>query len=107
MVPKPSSIAAPKPGAVFHDAYLRHREFVAGQIAARKDRPALALAVAVSQRDGRTHVLALPITHSKPIDPDHGVLLPQNAKLALGLDECRFRDDPGPCSEMKPAGIPT
>jgi hypothetical protein len=87
MVPKPSSIAAPKPGAVFHYAYLWHREFVAGQIEARKDRPALALAVAVSQRDGRTHVMALPITHSKPTDPDHGVLLPPSAKLALGLDE--------------------
>jgi hypothetical protein len=87
MVPKPSSIAAPKPGAVFHYAYLWHREFVAGQIEARKDRPTLALALAVSQRDGRTHVMALPITHSKPTDPDHGVLLPPSAKLALGLDE--------------------
>jgi hypothetical protein len=41
MVPKPSSIAAPKPGAVFHFAYLWHHEFVAGQIEARRDRPAL------------------------------------------------------------------
>lgn len=87
MLPKPSSSAAPKPGAVFHHAYLWHREFVAGQIEARKDRPALALAVAVNQRDGRTHVMALPITHSKSTDPDHGVLLPPSAKLALGVDE--------------------
>jgi hypothetical protein len=87
MLPQPSSSAAPKPGAVFHYAYLWHREFEAGQIEARKDHPALALAVAVSQRDGRTHVMALPITHSKPTNPDHGVLLPPGAKLAPGLDE--------------------
>ena len=85
MLPQPSSSAAPKPGAVFHYAYLWHREFVAGQIEVRKHR--LALAVAVSQRDGWTHVMALPITHSKPTNPDHGVLLPPGAKLAPGLDE--------------------
>ncbi|MGL4440956.1 MAG: plasmid maintenance toxin (PemK-like) [Bosea sp. (in: a-proteobacteria)] len=74
-------------GAVFQYAYLWHREFLAGQTEARKDRPALALAVAVSSKDGRSHVLALPITHSQPKNPDHGVALPPLTKSTLGLDE--------------------
>jgi hypothetical protein len=79
--------AALQPGAVFHYAYLWHREFQAGQIEGRKDRPVMALAVAVSEKDGRTHVMALPITHSQPFDQDHGVLLPDATKRLLGLDE--------------------
>ncbi len=79
--------AALQPGAVFHYAYLWHREFQAGQIEGRKDRPAVALAVAISDKDGRTHVLALPVTHAKPTKPDHGVLLSATTKRALGLDD--------------------
>ena len=52
-----------RPGAIFHYAYLWHREFLTGQTEGRKDRPALALAVAISDQDGRSHVMALPITH--------------------------------------------
>jgi hypothetical protein len=74
-------------GAVFHYAYLWHREFLAGQTEARKDRPAMALAVAVSSKDGRSHVLAFPITHSRPNNPDHGVALPPMTKTMLGLDD--------------------
>lgn len=83
-----SKIAAVlQPGAVFHYAYLWRREFNAGQIEGRKDRPTVALAVAISDRDGRTHVMALPITHSKPNNPDHGVSLPDATKRQLGLDD--------------------
>ena len=74
-------------GAVFQYAYLWRREFMAGQTEGRKDRPALALAVAVSERDGRSHVLAVPITHSQPTDTRHGVALPQAAKRMFGLDD--------------------
>jgi hypothetical protein len=76
-----------RPGAVFHYAYLWHREYLAGRIEARKDRPSLALAVAISDQDGRSHVLALPITHSKPKMPHHGVFLPAGTKRILGLDD--------------------
>lgn len=76
-----------RPGAIFHYAYLWHREFLAGRVEARKDRPALALAVAISDKDGRTHVLALPVTHSKPKNPEHGIELPASTKQILGLDE--------------------
>jgi hypothetical protein len=74
-------------GAVFHYAYLWHREQLAGQVEGRKDRPVVALTIAVSDRDGRTHVLALPITHLRPDNDDHGVLLPPASKQALGLDD--------------------
>ncbi len=75
-----------KPGAVFNYSYLWHREFAAGRIEGRKDRPAVALAVAVSDRDGRAHVMALPVTHSRPSNPDFGVELPAATKQLLGLD---------------------
>ena len=73
-------------GAVFRYAYLWHREFLAGQTEARYDRPALALAIAIHEKDGRSHVLALPVTHSQPIVAHHGVLLPAQTKKVLGLD---------------------
>ena len=65
-----------RPGAVFRYACLWHREYVAGQTEGRKDRPALALAVAISDQDGRRHILALPITHAQPKAAHHGVELP-------------------------------
>jgi hypothetical protein len=74
-------------GAVFRYAYLWHREFLAGQVEARKDRPAIAMAVAVSDKDGRSHVMALPITHARPVNPDHGIELPLLTKRALGLND--------------------
>lgn len=84
-----SSLAQPliRAGAIFQYAYLWHREFLAGQTEARKDRPVLAMAVAVSDKDGRSHVMALPITHSQPMNPDHGIELPPMTKRALGLDD--------------------
>ena len=36
----------------------------------------MALAVAISDQDGRGHVLALPITHAQPKAAHHGVELP-------------------------------
>jgi glycerol-3-phosphate O-acyltransferase len=74
-------------GAVFQYAYLWRREFLAGQPEARKDRPALAMAVAICDKDGRSHVMALPVTHSAPQNPDHGVQLPPATKRLLGLDD--------------------
>ena len=62
-----------RPGAVFRYAWLWHREYVAGQTEGRKDRPVLALAVAISDQDGRNHVWALPITHAQPKAAHHVV----------------------------------
>ena len=76
-----------RPGAVFRYSYLWRREFEAGQVEGRKDRPTVALAVALSERDGRTHVMALAVTHSAPTNPDHGIMLPASTKAALGLDD--------------------
>jgi hypothetical protein len=74
-------------GAVFRYSYLWHSEHLAGQPEASKERPVLALAVAVGDKDGRTHVLALPVTHSPPKLEHHGVRLPDATKRLLGLDE--------------------
>ena len=74
-------------GTVFRYSYLWHREYLAGRREASKDRPAVALAVAVSNTDGQTHVLALPITHSQPTHAHHGVKLPDATKRILGLDD--------------------
>jgi hypothetical protein len=87
MVSLPLAKPVMRAGAVFHYAYLWHREFLAGQTEARKDRPVLAMAVAISDKDGRSHIMALPITHSRPVNPDHGIELPPMTKRALGLDD--------------------
>lgn len=87
MAPGSEGGTALQPGAVFHYAYLWRREFEAGRIEGRKDRPAVAMAVAISDRDGRTHVLALPVTHSEPANPNHGIRLPDATKRQLGLDD--------------------
>ena len=58
-----------------------------GRPKGRKDRPALALAVAISDQDGRRHVLALPITHAQPGAAHHRVELPAATKRILGLDD--------------------
>jgi hypothetical protein len=88
-MPKPSSSDQPalRAGVVFQYSYLWHREVLAGQIEGRKDRPVVALAIAVNEADGRKHVLALPVTHSRPGNEAHGVQLPSLSKKILGLDD--------------------
>lgn len=76
-----------RPGAVFHYAYLWHREYLLGRTEGLKDRPTLALAVSVNVEDARNHVLALPITHSAPMVAHHGIRIPNETKLILGLDD--------------------
>jgi hypothetical protein len=76
----------PKPGAVIRYAYLWSDEQRRGREEARKDRPVLALAVAVRQDDGKTEVLVLAITHSPPTDAKAAVVLPAAVKRRLKLD---------------------
>jgi hypothetical protein len=80
----------PKPlaGQVISYAYLWKSEHVRGQEEGLKDRPC-AVILAAKTEDGNERVTVLPITHSQPSNPDHGVELPTATKLRLGLDDLR------------------
>jgi hypothetical protein len=79
------NLAPPEPGSVIRYAYLWAREHQRGQEEARKIRPAVVIAVAVTERDGKTHVLVLAVTHSAPENPDDAVALPAGLRRQLGL----------------------
>ena len=53
-----------------------------------KNRP-FAVVIAVEDKEGRPHVLVLPITHFAPQPPEMGIELPQPTKARLGLDDER------------------
>lgn len=74
---------------VFRYAYLWAREHDQGKFEARKDRPSLAIAVAISKKRGFTNVLAVAVTHVPPTNPKDAVELSQAVKLSLGLDRER------------------
>ena len=81
-------MSAPSLGRVVHYGYLWARQRDAGAIEARKDRPALI--VAVRPRPGDLVLVDVaPITHSSPDSPVQGVELPPAVKRHLGLDEAR------------------
>jgi hypothetical protein len=80
------SYPPPERGSVIRYAYLWADENAAGREEGRKDRPVLALALSVSEQDGATRVLVLPITHSPRIKPLDAVAIPPEAKRRLGLD---------------------
>jgi hypothetical protein len=73
----------PPAGTVFRYAYLWADEDERGREEGTKDRPALVVAVALSQ----SRVIVVAITHAKPKDGQDGVALPASVKRHLGLDE--------------------
>ena len=75
----------PQPGLVIRYSYLWHREAQQGHEEGRKDRPC-AVVVAMSNKDGRTRVYALPITHSAPTQGQQAIEIPPRVKNRLGLD---------------------
>ena len=79
-------MALPEPdiGMVVHYAYLwsRHQERQAGE----KDRPTVVLSVNEDD-DGDLMVRVAPITHTKPDNPAEGILIPDETKKRLGLDD--------------------
>ena len=98
------SFPEPKPGLVIRYAYLWAREKDEGRDESVKDRPAAVLLATQHQR-GDLQVLALPITHSRPLDRDSAVEIPVNTRRRLGLDddqswivvsECNVFAWPGP-----------
>ncbi len=81
------NVDPPVPGTVFRYSYVWSSEANAGRTDGRKDRPATILSVAIREKDGRSVVLALPITHSPPADATEAVEIPPSVKRALGLDD--------------------
>lgn len=79
-------MTAPGFGSVIRYAYLWADEAERGQPEGLKDRPALVIAVAVVDTDGRSTIMVLAVTHSPPVDPFDAVELPREVKRQLGLD---------------------
>jgi hypothetical protein len=78
----------PVPGLVIRYAYLWEEAALAGREEGEKDRPCAVL-LAHREEDGRVRVYALPITHSAPARPGHGVEIPRAVKEHLGLNDDR------------------
>jgi hypothetical protein len=75
----------PRPGLVVRYAYLWQNEQNAGRDEGVKDRPC-AIVLASEDAQGSKTVYVLPVTHTRPADPDDGVELPSTTKARLGLD---------------------
>ncbi|MEA1650723.1 hypothetical protein UAJ10_17085 [Nitrospirillum sp. BR 11164] len=69
-------------------SYLWQREYLNGRDEGCKDRPCAVILVTTTQ-DGDEVVTVLPITHTPPANPDHGVEIPLATKRRLGLDDER------------------
>lgn len=78
-------LPTPHPGLVIRHAYLWKREFDAGREDGSKDRPC-AVVMAVTDDDGESQVLVLPITHAPPSVAADAVEIPRVTKLRLELD---------------------
>ncbi len=76
----------PVPGLVIRYAYLWRREYAAGEVEGRKDRPCTVV-VAAPTMEGGTRVYVLPITHTAPTDPAAAIQIPFGVKRSLHLDE--------------------
>jgi hypothetical protein len=83
-------VALPRlvPGLVIRYAYLWAAEHARGQEEGVKDRPC-AIVLTVAGDANETVVTVLPITHSRPPNPRHGVEIPYATKRRLGLDDAR------------------
>lgn len=82
-------IPSPEPGLVLHYSYLWHDEHLAGREEGRKDRPCAVILTESKEENEITIVTILPITHSKPADPNIAVEIPLSIKRHLGLDDDR------------------
>jgi hypothetical protein len=79
------SLPTPHPGLVIRYAYLWKREHEAGREEGSKDRPC-AIVMAVTDDEGESQVLVLPITHTPPHNVADAVEIPPATKQRLGLD---------------------
>ncbi|MBL4868337.1 MAG: hypothetical protein JKY67_18375 [Pseudomonadales bacterium] len=79
---------APGVGHVLHYSYLWWNEQRRGCEEGRKDRPACII-INKKTRNSETLLYVLPITHTPPKEPEHGIEIPQLTKRRLGLDNER------------------
>jgi len=79
------SYPEPVPGLVIRYSYLWLREREQGREEGSKDRPC-AIVMSLIEEDGERVVLVLPVTHTPPSDPAHGIEIPTQTKNRLGLD---------------------
>lgn len=71
-------------------SFLWSEEAEQGQVEGRKDRPcAIVVALDGAEASRPKHVAVVPITHSRPIDPDVTIEIPRRVKEYLGLDSER------------------
>lgn len=81
------NLTPPEHGSVIRYAYLWTDEHSSGREEARKDRPAVVLALSMRTSDGQTEVLVLAVTHTPPANPSDAVALPPAVKRRLKLDD--------------------
>jgi hypothetical protein len=77
----------PERGSVIRYSYLWADEHARGREEGRKDRPALVLALSITEADGSTEVLVLAVTHTPPATATDAVPFPRDIKRHLGLDD--------------------
>jgi hypothetical protein len=82
-------MALPEPavGLVISYSYLWREEAEAGHTEGRKNRPC-AIVLSVRESEGQAPTVAVvPITHSRPKNPEAAVEIPLTVKRHLGLDD--------------------
>jgi len=82
------STEAPGVGHVLHYSYLWWNEQRRGSEEGRKNRPSCII-INKKVEGGDTLLYVLPITHTCPKAPEHGIEIPQKTKRRLGLDDER------------------
>lgn len=79
------SLPEPVPGLVICMSYLWGDEHAAGEEEGRKDRPCVIAATRIDKQ-GRTLILALPVTHQPPDTNATAIEIPRKVKGFLGMD---------------------
>jgi hypothetical protein len=80
------TLPAPIRGLVIRHAFLWSHEKAEGREEGSKDRPAIILLVMAANDGGDVLVGVVPVTHTKPEDPDGGLEIPADVRRRLGLD---------------------
>lgn len=79
------TLPSPQPGLVIRYSYLWVDEYEQGREEGVKDRPCAVVAAIRIDRDGKTRVLVVPITHSPPVGSE-AIEIPPAIKARLMLD---------------------
>lgn len=88
------ALPPPVPGLVIRYVFLWRDEAARGLEEGTKDRPCAVILVTEDEADVDSDerdivVTVLPITHTRPVDPDFAIEIPPATKRRLGLDDAR------------------